>query len=148
MGGNIRPSEAVSSARKVSPAFFVLSDGLYPSVAVFIVGLGFQRCGKRQPGYGLYRFGHAAGQAAFRAAGGVAPAKLPFMPLVADACGSEVVAGVAAYGVAFGEARFIPQLMAEFDPFFGKQAQFLHFFGTRQRFEDALHTFEQLLIFR
>ena len=79
--------------------------------------------------------------------GGVASAKLPFTPLVADACGSEVVAGVAAYGVAFGEARFIPQLMAEFDPFFGKQAQFLHFFGTRQRFEDALHTFEQLLIF-
>ena len=70
MRGYIRPSEAVSSARKVSPAFFVLSDGLYPSVAVFIVGLGFQRCGKRQSGYGLYRFGHAAGQAAFRAAGG------------------------------------------------------------------------------
>lgn len=84
--------------------------------------------------------------------GGIASAKLPFMPLagrqVAYVCRSEVVAGVAAYGVAFGETRFIPQLMAEFDPFFGKQAQFLHFFGTRQRFEDALHTFEQRLIFR
>ena len=58
------------------------------------------------------------------------------------------MAGVAAYGVAFGEARFIPQLMAEFDLLFDKRAQFMHFFGTRQRFEDALHTFEQLLIFR
>ena len=67
---------------------------------------------------------------------------------VVHTCGGKVVAGVTAYSVAFGEARFIPQLMAEFDPFFGKQAQFMHFFGTRQRFEDALHTFEQLLIFR
>ena len=84
--------------------------------------------------------------------GGVASAKLPFMPLagrqVVHACRSEVVAGVAAYGVAFGETRFIPQLMAEFDPFFGKQAQFLHFFGTRQRFEDALCAFEQFFAFR
>ena len=38
--------------------------------------------------------------------------------------------------------------MAEFDLFFSKRAQFLHFFGTRQRFEDALCAFEQLLIFR
>ena len=83
--------------------------------------------------------------------GGVASAKLPFMPLagrqVAYVCRSEVVAGVAAYGVAFGETQFIPQLMAEFDLFFGKRAQFLHFFCTRQRFEDALRAFEQLLVF-
>jgi len=38
--------------------------------------------------------------------------------------------------------------MAEFDLFFGKRAQFLHFFGTRQRFEDALRAFKQLLVFR
>ena len=38
--------------------------------------------------------------------------------------------------------------MAEFDLFFGKRAQFLHFFGTRQRFENTLCAFEQFLVFR
>ena len=54
--------------------------------------------------------------------------------------------GVAAYGVAFGEAWLVPQLIAEFDLFFGKRVQFLYFLGTRQRFENTL--FEQFLAFR
>ena len=81
----------------------------------------------------------------------VAFAKLPFVSLtgrhIVHTGGSKVVARVAAHGIAFGKARFIPELVSEFDLFFGKRTDFLHFFDSRQRLEYALRAFQKVLVF-
>ncbi|SKN13911.1 Uncharacterised protein [Mycobacteroides abscessus subsp. massiliense] len=59
----------------------------------------------------------------------------------------QVVARVTADGVAFGQAVFVPKLLAEFDLFFGKRTDFLHFDCVRQRLERSLRAFQQGFVF-
>lgn len=82
---------------------------------------------------------------------GVTGAELAFVTragrhvVYAGSC--QVVAGVTADGVAFGQAGFVPKLLAEFDLLFGKRTDFLHFGRIRQRFEHGLRAFQQGFVF-
>ena len=73
----------------------------------------------------------AAQQGGIQSSWGVTATELAFVTragrhvVYAGSC--QVVARVTADGVAFGQAVFVPKLLAEFDLFFGKRTNFLHF---------------------
>ena len=73
----------------------------------------------------------AAQQGGIQSSWGVTATELAFVTragrhvVYAGSC--QVVARVTADGVAFGQAVFVPKLLAEFDLFFGKRTDFLHF---------------------
>ena len=108
----------------------------------FCGGIGFGRVGhfNRVEQWAAGLFFHigctavpelAAQQGGIQSSWGVTAAELAFVAragwhvVYAGSC--QVVARVTADGVAFGQAVFVPKLLAEFDLFFGKRTDFLHF---------------------
>ena len=93
----------------------------------------------------------AAQQGGIQGSRGVTGAELAFVARagrhVVHAGRCQVVAGVTADGIAFGQAGFVPKLLAEFDLLFGKRTDFLHFGRIRQRFEHGLRAFQQGFVF-
>ena len=93
----------------------------------------------------------AAQECGIECGGRVAAAKQAFIALagghVVHAVAGQVVARVAAYGVAAREARLIPQLLAELDLAFGERLRGINFGACRQGTENALCFGEQIFIF-
>ena len=107
---------AILAAASASVAF-----GHFNRVEQWAAGLFFHIGGTAIPEL-------AAQQGGIQGSWGVTGAELAFVARagrhVVHAGRCQVVAGVTADGVAFGQAGFVPKLLAEFDLFFGKRTDF------------------------